>query len=611
MRYPLILATAALGLIGSAAAQADDLKIGLIYGKTGPLEAYAKQTETGLRMGLEYATKGTMTLDGRKIVIITKDDQSKPDLSKAALAEAYQDDKVDIAIGTTSSAAALADLPVAEENKKILIVEPAVADQITGEKWNRYIFRTGRNSSQDAISNAVAIGKPGVTIATLAQDYAFGRDGVAAFKEALAKTGATLAAEEYAPTTTTDFTAAGQRLFDALKDKPGRKIIWVIWAGAGNPLGKLQDMDPKRYGIELSTGGNILPALAAYKSLPGMEGATYYYYDIPKNPVNDWLVAEHQKRFNAPPDFFTAGGFAAAMAVVAAVTKAKSTDTEKLISGMEGMEFDTPKGKMIFRKEDHQALQSMYHFKVKVDPNLAWAVNEAGPRDQDRGHEHSDPQQAVVFFPRLAPPCVGRDEAHRVSPEFPMTLLETRDLTIRFGGHVAVNNVSCTFRPGELTAIVGPNGAGKTTYFNLISGQLRPSGGSILFDGADITPLSRAAAHPRRPRPRFPAHQPVPQSERGRECPARRAVRQRRALRHAAAVDDAHGPDRPRRRHSRQGGARQPAQRGGDRAVPWRSAQARSRADDGARAEGLHVRRTDRRHEHRRGAGRAQSDRAG
>ena len=376
VRLPLILATAIFGLVGSAAAQADDLKIALIYGKTGPLEAYAKQTETGLRMGLEYATKGTMMLDGRKIVVITKDDQSKPDLSKAALAEAYQDDKVDIAIGTSSSAAALADLPVAEENKKILIVEPAVADQITGEKWNRYIFRTGRNSSQDAISNAVAIGKPGVTVATLAQDYAFGRDGVAAFKDALAKTGATLATEEYVPTTTTDFTAAGQRLFDALKDKPGRKIIWVIWAGGGDPLTKLQDMDPKRYGIELSTGGNILPALAAYKRLPGMEGATYYYYDIPKNPVNDWLVSEHQKRFNAPPDFFTAGGFSAAMAAVAAVTKAKSTDTEKLISAMEGMEFDTPKGKMIFRKEDHQALQSMYHFKVKVDPNLAWAVNE-------------------------------------------------------------------------------------------------------------------------------------------------------------------------------------------------------------------------------------------
>lgn len=362
--------------LAATAASADDLKIALIHGKTGPLEAYAKQTENGLRMGLEYATKNTMTVDGRKIVLITKDDQGKPDLAKAALAEAYQDDKADFAIGTTASGAALAMLPVAEEMKKVLIVEPAVADAITGEKWNRYIFRTGRNSSQDAISNAVAIGKPGVTIATLGQDNAFGKDGVAAFKEALSKTGATLATEEYVPATTTDFTAAGQRLFDALKDKPGKKIIWVIWAGGGDPLTKLQDMDPKRYGIELSSGGNILPALAAYKRLPGMEGATYYYYGIPKNPINDWLVSEHQKRFNAPPDFFTAGGFAAAMAAVTAVQKAKSTDTEKLIAAMEGMEFDTPKGKMVFRKEDHQALQSMYHFRVKVNPDLAWADNE-------------------------------------------------------------------------------------------------------------------------------------------------------------------------------------------------------------------------------------------
>jgi branched-chain amino acid transport system substrate-binding protein len=360
----------------TGAATAEDLKVALIYGRTGALEAYAKQTETGLRLGFEYATKGSMTVGGRKIVIITKDDQSKPDLGKTALAEAYEDDKADIAIGTSSSGSALAMLPVAEEHKKILIVEPAVADQITGDKWNRYIFRTARNSSQDAISNAVAIGKPGVTIATLAQDYAFGRDGVAAFKEALAKTGATLAAEEYAPLNATDFTAPAQRLFDVLKDKPGRKIIWVIWAGAGNPLAKLQDMDPKRYGIEISTGGNILPALAAYKAFPGMEGATYYYYDIPKNPVNDWLVAEHKKRFNEPPDFFTAGGFAAAMATVAAIEKAKSTDSEKLIAAMEGMEFDTPKGKMVFRKEDHQALQSMYHFKIKVDPNVAWAIPE-------------------------------------------------------------------------------------------------------------------------------------------------------------------------------------------------------------------------------------------
>ncbi len=69
-------------------------------------------------------------------------------------------------------------------------------------------------------------------------------------------------------------------------------------------------------------------------------------------------------------------------------------------------------------------------------------------------------------------------------------MLETRDLTIRFGGHVAVDHVSCVFAPGTLTAIVGPNGAGKTTYFNLISGQLLASGGQVLLGGRDITRLA-------------------------------------------------------------------------------------------------------------------------
>jgi branched-chain amino acid transport system substrate-binding protein len=357
-----------------AALTAQDIKIAHVYDKTGTLEAYAKQTQTGLMMGLSYATGGTMKVNGRKLVVIEKDSQGKPDVGKAQLASAYADDKADIAVGPTSSGVALAMLPVAEEYKKILLVEPAVADSITGDKWNRYIFRTGRNSSQDAISNAVALDKQGVSIATLAQDYAFGRDFVKAFKGALKK--AKLVHEEYLPANTTDFTAGAQRLFDALKGKPGRKIIFINWAGAGNPF-KIADLDPKRYGIEIATGGNILPALAAYKAFPGLEGAAYYYYEIPKNPVNKWLVAEHMKQFKTPPDFFTAGGMCAGMAVVEALKKTGgNTNTEKLIATMEGMSFETPKGRMIFRKEDHQALQAMYHFKIKVDPKVAWAIPE-------------------------------------------------------------------------------------------------------------------------------------------------------------------------------------------------------------------------------------------
>jgi branched-chain amino acid transport system substrate-binding protein len=375
------VAHAALGAVAVACAvasplamsQAKEIKIAHIYSKTGPLEAYGKQTATGFMMGLDYATGGTMMVGDKKLVVIEKDDQGKPDLGKSLLASAYGDDKVDLAVGPTASPVALAMLPVAEEYKKILLVEPAVADSITGEKWNKYIFRTGRNSSQDAISNAVALDKAGITIATMAQDSAFGRDGVKAFKEAIKK--AKVVHEEFLPPATTDFTAGAQRLIDKLKDQPGRKVIFIIWAG-GNPF-KIADMDLKRYGIEIATGGNILPAMTAYKQFPGMEGAAYYYFGIPKNAVNEAMVARHYSQFKAPPDFFTAGGFSAAMAVVTALKNSKGdASANTLIKTMEGMSFDTPKGKMTFRKEDHQAMQSMFHFKIKVDPAFAWGVPE-------------------------------------------------------------------------------------------------------------------------------------------------------------------------------------------------------------------------------------------
>jgi branched-chain amino acid transport system substrate-binding protein len=360
----------------SAFAQTKEIRIALIASKTGPLEAYAKQSIVGFMMGLDYATGGTMMVAGKKLVVLEKDDQGKPDVGKSLLAAAYGDEKVDIAVGPTASPVALAMLPVAEEYKKILLVEPAVADSITGDKWNKYIFRTGRNSSQDAAANAFALDKPGNVVATLANDNAFGRDGVKASKDFIKH--AKIVHEEYLPAGTTDFTAGLQRIVDKLKDQPGKKYISVVWSCTPAPFSKFADLDlMKRYGIELATGGYILPAMVAYKQFPGMEGALYYYYDIPKNPTNNWLVANHYKQFKAPPDFFTAGGMSAAIAVVEALKKtAGDASADKLIAAMEGMSFESPKGKMTFRKEDHQAMQSMYHFKIKVDPAFAWGVPE-------------------------------------------------------------------------------------------------------------------------------------------------------------------------------------------------------------------------------------------
>lgn len=375
-----LLSTLALaGMVGAAAPAVaqDSVTIALVHGISGsPLEVYSKQTHTGFELGLEYATNGTMMVKGRKIEVIKKDTQFKPEIARALLAEAYGDDGALIAVGDTSSGVATALLPVAAEYERILLVEPAVADSLTGPDSNRYVFKTSRNSSMDMQAQALALSPDAnLYVATLAQDYAFGRDGIAAFKAALEGTGAHVVAEEYVPQQTTDFTATIERLTNALKDQPGRKVI-VIYVAGVDAMTPLAAADLGRYGIELSTGGNILPALASYKKVPGMEGAIYYYYEAPKNEINDWLVAEHQKRFGSPPDFFTAGGMAAALAIVKALETAGEWDTETLIKTMEGMSWETPKGTMTFRPEDHQALQSMYHFKIKVDDNVAWAIPE-------------------------------------------------------------------------------------------------------------------------------------------------------------------------------------------------------------------------------------------
>ncbi len=372
MKRTLIWAAAVSLAVVAGLASAQNIKIAHVYGKTGPLEAYAKQSHTGLMMGLEYATGGTMMVNGRKIVVIEKDTQNKPDVGKAQLAAAFGDDKADIAVGPVNSGIGVAMLPVAEEYKKILLVEPAVADSITGANWNRYIFRTARNSTQDGLAAAATL-KGDVSIATLAQDYAFGRDGVKALKAALASVGskANIVHEEYAPQQTTDFTAPAERIFAALKDKPGRKVLAIIWAGP-NPVTKIAALKPERYGIELAPGGNILPVMKGWKGLAGVQGAIYYYYGFPKNKMNDWLVAEHEKRYGQPPDFFTCGGMAAAVAIVDAIKKAGGTDTEKLIAAMEGMSFDTPKGQMTFRKEDHQAMQDMFEFRIKKEQKNEW-----------------------------------------------------------------------------------------------------------------------------------------------------------------------------------------------------------------------------------------------
>jgi branched-chain amino acid transport system substrate-binding protein len=317
----------------------------------------AQHGEAGFRLGLDDATKGTLAIRGRPIELIIIHDRTR-------LAVAYRDRRADLAVAFGLSPTALALLPIAAAAKRILIVAEAPAEAITAGR-NRYIFRTAASAAQLARAEVLALARPELNLFVAAPDTSDGREAVGALKAALERhpggafyVGARLVPPE------NDFAAAVGAEYEGFHDLHAAKTLLTLWFGASPPVAAIAATNPGRFGIRLAFGGVVdpnatLPAVA-------FEGVTSYLDVLPRNPANDRLVAAWGKRFHARPDGFAADGMIAAIALIAAVEAAPSTDTEALIGALEGLRFETPKGEMILRKEDHQALQVMYHFRSEA-----------------------------------------------------------------------------------------------------------------------------------------------------------------------------------------------------------------------------------------------------
>jgi branched-chain amino acid transport system substrate-binding protein len=361
----------------------EPIKIGVVTSRSGAVEAYGTQELNGLKLGIEYATGGKNEVEGRKIELVVEDDAGKPDEGIKKARKLLEEDKVDILQGSASSAVAAAIAPLAEEYKKIYMIDPAAADDLTGKNFNKYIFRTGRNSSQDSLTGAkYAVDNLGKTYFSLAPDSVFGKSSAAAWKGVIEKEGGKIASEEYAPQDAKDFTPYLQKAVQSKAD-----VLLISWAGAGGAMLFKQIAELKiNEKMKVTTG---IPDIAGIKAMGegavGLQGMTAYYYGLPKNKENDWLVEHHQKDFNAPPDLFTAGGFTAGIAIVEGIKKAHSTDAEKLIPALEGMTVKGAKGDYTFRKEDHQAIQPMYVVKLEkkdgFDYLVPTLVKEMSPQD--------------------------------------------------------------------------------------------------------------------------------------------------------------------------------------------------------------------------------------
>ncbi|MGH7661435.1 MAG: ABC transporter substrate-binding protein, partial [Vulcanimicrobiaceae bacterium] len=207
---------------------AGPINVGLVYSKTGPLGSYGAQYADGFAAGLDYATHGTGSVAGHKIVITERDDAGDPAKAVAAakdlIGQGYK-----IIAGTVVSGVALQMAPLAKENNILYISGPAAADAITGVNANT--FRSGRQTYQDVKTASAIVGSSlsGKNIVVFAQDSAFGQANFNAVNAVMGGEGAHVS-NIYVPPSANDFLPFAQKLKDAKAD-----MVYVAWAGATAP----------------------------------------------------------------------------------------------------------------------------------------------------------------------------------------------------------------------------------------------------------------------------------------------------------------------------------------------------------------------------------------
>jgi branched-chain amino acid transport system substrate-binding protein len=344
------------GRQATAGQSADPVKVGIIYSRTGLLSAYGAQYIQGLKLGLEYATKGTGKVNGRKIEITAVDDGTDPakavTAAKDLIGRGYK-----IIGGSVSSGVALQIAPLAEQNRVLNISGPAATDLITGA--NKYTFRSGRQSIQDTLAIKEILGKGvGKKIVVVAQDSAFGQGNVAAVRTHLGGRGHTVT-QVMVPLSASDFTPYAERAKQQNAD-----LLFVAWAGTTGPaLWRAMEQQGVSRSVTIATGLAERATWGSY--VPGINFLSHYVSNAPKNKVNDWLVAKMKRRSQAP-DIFTPDGFVAAQMIVRAVQRGGGDDVDKMISALEGWKFLGPKGPQRIRPEDHAMLQPMFQVRLRT-----------------------------------------------------------------------------------------------------------------------------------------------------------------------------------------------------------------------------------------------------
>ena len=361
----LPLALALAGLAGSALAQTQPIRIGVVTPLSGTYAGIGQQVKWGLDLAARQINAAG-GVAGRPLELIYEDEEANPAVAVQKAEKLFQVNKVDFLTGTVNSGSTLAVGQLAERNARLIATTVSFADSITGDKCSPNVFRVNARAGMQsaALADWLSSTRPNANVFYLGPDYEMGRSTVAAFKTAAESKGAKSVGEVFAPLDNKDYSPFFGQMRSA---RPA--VIYTSVAGNDTVrlFSQMAEFGISRNVQVVGASGTVtsqnLPAIG--KAADGFVTGVGYATSI-DSPENRKFVADFEAANKAAPDLYGADSYGVLFFYKAAVEKAGSTDTDKVRSAMRGLQWSTPQGTKTMRAGDHQAMQDMYAMCVNA-----------------------------------------------------------------------------------------------------------------------------------------------------------------------------------------------------------------------------------------------------
>lgn len=347
----------------------------------GEINTYSKLTSftfpyrNGWQLALEEINK-TGGIRGAKLEVISRDDAGKPGNAVTIAEELVRKNGVVLIMGSFYSHVGLALTDFAKHNRVLYVAAEPLSDALVWSKGNRYTFRLRPSTYMQAAMLAEEASKhPAKRWATIAPNYAYGKDAVKAFKKVILskRPDVEFVTEQWPALSKINAGAEIQALFEA---KP-EAVYNVTFAGDLAKFvreGKLRGFFNNIYVVSMLTGEPEYLDPLKDEAPEGWLVTGYPWYDI-KSPPHIRFIQKYKEKFNDYPRMGSLVGYNVMTAVATMLQKANSTKTEKMVNAMEGLEFDSPIGPITFRKIDHQATMGAFVGRIALIDGKGGMVN--------------------------------------------------------------------------------------------------------------------------------------------------------------------------------------------------------------------------------------------